>query len=825
MIRSIGGAAIICLLLAGCAPIESEVDHVSPAPNGTTESATFVIEVAFDHAMDPATINTVSFRVIGEESGAHSGEFLFLADNTIVEFTSTTGFVEGETVTVRLTDEIRSRSNKRLDEYSWTFRVSPPPPPTPFHLESLDPPIETVGALATDTIQIALSSMFDPFGVGDGTVNVEGERSGRREPSYADIFTSGPNLRVNVDRPFLAGERVTVAFTDLLRSIEGVVAPATLVQYTVRNGGTLWPTTDLDTGTGLVGGSILFFDPDVDGRDEWVVVGTDGTILLQDVDGGGLSGSTGWDVGEDLAGAAVGDFDGDGLVDLAALAAAGDRLFVLLGSNSLALLLEDPVTISLDRSATGLVAAHADADGTIDLVTHDSTGVAVAWGDTDSPLATQSTLPAVAPLAAPAVGDLDADGLPDLAVPVTGGDIVVLRATGPRVFATDVTLTPTAPATGVLAVSLDGDDIIDLVATAAAGASPTTFLPRGAMDFDARTLFVDTATAATVAVDIDGDGASDLLTPMEGATGVRIAYGLGDGNVAKPVTEKTATEVASLSLGDTNADGVLDLAFVHTDGTWRVSPGDPAHPPLSNRISVEDISADAGDTGVPFTVVADHAVTLEGYTVVLEFDPAVLTVDAISTLGTDAGALGAEFEVPTIDNTAGVVIHAVIIDFLPPYAGLALPPGSGDTIAAGTFSVDAAASGTTSLAPTDGLGSPPTDNTFVSGGLSYPPSLVAGTVTIGSGPPPPSDPPFIRGDANRDGAVDVSDGTTVQNWIAGLAAEPPCLDAADANDDGTVDISDSVYLFDFLFSGGSAPPSPYPLAGSDPTTDPLDCAM
>lgn len=76
---------------------------------------------------------------------------------------------------------------------------------------------------------------------------------------------------------------------------------------------------------------------------------------------------------------------------------------------------------------------------------------------------------------------------------------------------------------------------------------------------------------------------------------------------------------------------------------------------------------------------------------------------------------------------------------------------------------------------------------------------------------------FIRGDANCDGAVNISD-------VIALANGSPLnnLDAADANDDGSVDISDSVYLSHHLFQGTAAPPCPYPSAGHDCTADSLE---
>ncbi len=86
-----------------------------------------------------------------------------------------------------------------------------------------------------------------------------------------------------------------------------------------------------------------------------------------------------------------------------------------------------------------------------------------------------------------------------------------------------------------------------------------------------------------------------------------------------------------------------------------------------------------------------------------------------------------------------------------------------------------------------------------------------------------TDAPFIRGDANMDGKVDISDAIATLGYLFLGGLERICLDAADANDDGEVNISDPIYLLEHLFLGGKPPPPPYPEAGLDPTADELDC--
>jgi len=69
---------------------------------------------------------------------------------------------------------------------------------------------------------------------------------------------------------------------------------------------------------------------------------------------------------------------------------------------------------------------------------------------------------------------------------------------------------------------------------------------------------------------------------------------------------------------------------------------------------------------------------------------------------------------------------------------------------------------------------------------------------------------LMRGDANNDDVVDLSDAVYIGSFLFSSGPEPPCLNQADANNDGDVDVSDQVYLLQWFYQGGPAPPSPGP---------------
>ncbi len=82
--------------------------------------------------------------------------------------------------------------------------------------------------------------------------------------------------------------------------------------------------------------------------------------------------------------------------------------------------------------------------------------------------------------------------------------------------------------------------------------------------------------------------------------------------------------------------------------------------------------------------------------------------------------------------------------------------------------------------------------------------------------------PFLRGDVNGDGSINVIDGMLILNWKhSGIPEEqePACFDTMDFNDDGTINTTDGIALLNFAFGGGNPPEAPYPEKGRDPTPD------
>ncbi len=79
----------------------------------------------------------------------------------------------------------------------------------------------------------------------------------------------------------------------------------------------------------------------------------------------------------------------------------------------------------------------------------------------------------------------------------------------------------------------------------------------------------------------------------------------------------------------------------------------------------------------------------------------------------------------------------------------------------------------------------------------YVPEELSGSITISNA---------LRGDANADGAVNVSDAVHIINYVFVGGLPPATQCAGDANNDGLINVSDAVFIINYVFVSGSPEP-------------------
>jgi hypothetical protein len=167
-----------------------------------------------------------------------------------------------------------------------------------------------------------------------------------------------------------------------------------------------------------------------------------------------------------------------------------------------------------------------------------------------------------------AIGDLNGDDKPDLAVGNAGSSqksVSVLLGNGDGSFGVATSLALNSGPTSVAIGDLNGDGIPDLAATRRATVV-SVLLGKGNGSFEAAKNFGVGLGPSSVAIgDLNRDGNLDLAVAINGSRiqqpgAVSILLGDGGGNFAAAKRFAAGFHPSSVAIGDLNRDGIPDLA-------------------------------------------------------------------------------------------------------------------------------------------------------------------------------------------------------------------------------------------------------------------------
>lgn len=169
-----------------------------------------------------------------------------------------------------------------------------------------------------------------------------------------------------------------------------------------------------------------------------------------------------------------------------------------------------------------------------------------------------------------ASGDFDEDGLLDLIVVTV---ISFGRTTtslwpgrGDGTFEPPVEISTNECVRGLLVEDLDGNDALDFVATDACSDDVRIYLGVGDGTFSLTSSHaVGEEPRPVVSGDLNGDGNLDLVVGNYRSNDLSALFGLGGGQFSGetrlPLTDEPARNPLSLSLGDLDGDGALDIVY------------------------------------------------------------------------------------------------------------------------------------------------------------------------------------------------------------------------------------------------------------------------
>ena len=269
-----------------------------------------------------------------------------------------------------------------------------------------------------------------------------------------------------------------------------------------------------------------------------------------------------------IAAGVVGDFNGDGKLDLAWIDSNLYAIDVLFGNGDGTF--QMPVSYGTASFSTNAVAiADVNGDGKPDLVVANKESAGLLLNRGNGAFQSEQLFVAGNTPIGEAVGDFNGDGKQDLVVANSGGNTAsVFIGNGDGTVQPRMDYTTGNNPTAVLVVDVNGDGKPDLVVANAGSNSVSILLGNGDGTFGPR---ADFATGAfpqwIVAADFNGDGKLDLAVANNASNTVSLLLGNGDGSFQPHVDYATGFNTFSVTAADFNGDGKPDLAVAF--------PGDP----------------------------------------------------------------------------------------------------------------------------------------------------------------------------------------------------------------------------------------------------------
>ncbi len=181
-----------------------------------------------------------------------------------------------------------------------------------------------------------------------------------------------------------------------------------------------------------------------------------------------------------------------------------------------------------------------------------------------------------------AMGDLNADGKPDLVIANQGANTVsVLLGNGSGSFNTKTDYATGAQPCMVRIGDINDDGYPDLVVANKSAGTVSVLLGNGLGAFGRKTDYpVGTTPCAVALGDVDGDGRPDIVTTNQGASTASVLLARASGGFAAKRDVAIGGATFALVLADVNNDGRLDLvttsAGLGSGATVSVMPGDGA---------------------------------------------------------------------------------------------------------------------------------------------------------------------------------------------------------------------------------------------------------
>jgi len=271
------------------------------------------------------------------------------------------------------------------------------------------------------------------------------------------------------------------------------------------------------------------------------------------------------------AGAAIGDYNNDGIPDIAVTVDDPDRILILLGGGDGAFSPGTPIFTGGGSGPDTVQAGDIDGDGDDDLAVVLNNTETLAIYTNNGGIFTQTATAALGsePRRLQAE-DIDADGDLDFATANRDSNDLSVVLNNAGVFTT-VSVPVGSEPRGVAAGDLDGDGDADLVAARRDSRDLAVFTNNAGVFSQTATLSVggNVRPDGVQIVDLDADGQADIFaaTSGDGLNRVTIFFGTGAGFTGPAFVPLPGQDSDTVRAADFDLDGDPDLVATNDDST------------------------------------------------------------------------------------------------------------------------------------------------------------------------------------------------------------------------------------------------------------------
>lgn len=282
-------------------------------------------------------------------------------------------------------------------------------------------------------------------------------------------------------------------------------------------------------------------------------------------------------VGKQPYSVATGDLNLDGYADIVTANTADGTISVLMNNGGGTGTFAAQKTYKVGRDPMEVAIGDLNGDGIPDLaVTNigDNT-VTVLYGPLNSATPTIQTLKTCANPYGVAIGDFRHTGQNDIAVTCFGaaqaevflndGMLPERAPSLPTTFQTPLMLTTDSEPSSIVLGDFNRDGILDIVTGNATANDVSFFAGKGDGTFEPGvTSFALNFPVSIAAGDVNGDGILDLTTVAPNFNQVAVLLGKGDGTFEQRTEFAAGSQPWAAALADFNEDGKLDIATANT---------------------------------------------------------------------------------------------------------------------------------------------------------------------------------------------------------------------------------------------------------------------